>query len=173
MISEATIELHPLASLWQAIKKIEHGKINGGWLSFRNALAVALPLGLGMVLGNPLAAVAMATGALNVSFSDGADPYKQRARRMVGWSVLGAIAVFLGSYTGTWHLTAIVLAAAWAFVAGMLMCLGTRAGDLGLNTLVALIVFAAHSEPSLRGAIYTGLLVLAGGLLQTTFALLF
>jgi uncharacterized membrane protein YccC len=173
MVSEASRELNPLTSLWLAIKKIEHGKVNGSWLSLRNALAVALPLGLGMLLGNSLAGVAVATGALNVSFSDGTDPYKQRARRMIGWSVLGASAVFLGSVTGVWHLPAILVAAAWAFAAGMLMCLGTRAGDLGLNTLVVLIVFAAHAETSLRGAIYAGLLVLAGGLLQTTFALLF
>jgi uncharacterized membrane protein YccC len=136
-------------------------------------VAVALPLGVGIVLGNPLAAVAIATGALNVSFSDGSDPYGQRARRMLGWSVLGAFAVFLGSLTGVWHVPAILMAAAWAFAAGMLMCLGTRAGDLGLNTLVALIVFAAHGAATLLGAAETGLLVLAGGLLQTAFALFF
>jgi uncharacterized membrane protein YccC len=173
MASDASREPNALGSLWLAIKKIEHGKVNGGWLSFRNALAVALPLGVGMALGNPLAGVAVATGALNVSYSDGTDPYKQRGRRMVGWSVLGAIAVFLGSVTGVWHLPAILVAAAWAFAAGMLMCLGTRAGDLGLNTLVVLIVFAAHAETSLLGAIYAGLLVLAGGLLQTSFAIVF
>ena len=172
MMSEAPAEISPLASLWLAIKKIEHDKVNGSGLALRNALAVALPLGVGLVLGNPLAAVAVATGALNVSYSDGTDPYKQRARRMIGWSVLGAIAVFVGSITGLWHVSAILVAALWAFAAGMLVCLGQRAGDLGLNTLVVLIVFAAHGAISVSSAVDAGLLVLAGGLLQTAFALL-
>src|SRR5882724_4668907 len=55
----------------------------------------------------------------------------------------------------------------------MLISISTRAGDLGLNTLVALIVFEARGVGTLKGAFYTGLLVLAGGLLQTLFALLF
>jgi len=67
--------------------------------------------------------------------------------------------------------SATLIAAAWAFVAGMLMAVGSRAGDLGLNTLVTVIVFASRPM-TLESACYAGLLVLAGGVLQTTFALL-
>ncbi|HEX3727047.1 MAG TPA: FUSC family protein, partial [Pirellulales bacterium] len=59
------------------------------------------------------------------------------------------------------------------FVAGMLIAISTHAGDLGLNTLVTVIVFAARGAMSPKGAMGAGLLVLAGGLLQTGFALLF
>ena len=135
-------------------------------------MAVALPLGVGMALGNPLAAVAVTSGALNVSFSDGGDPYGQRARRMFVWSALGGLAVFVGSLAGRHPLAAVLVATLWAFAAGMLICISTRAGDLGLNTLVALIVFEARGVGTLKGAFYTGLLVLAGGLLQTVFVLL-
>ena len=159
-------------ALWRVMTRLEKGKINSAWLAFRNACAVALPLGIGIALGNPLGAVAITTGALNVSYSDGVDPYGQRARRMLSWSVLGAIAVFVGSVTGQYHWISIFAVATWAFVGGMFVSVSTRAGDLGLNTLVAVIVFAARGAMSPKGALYAALLVLAGGLLQTGLAVL-
>jgi uncharacterized membrane protein YccC len=161
------------SAFWRTVKKIDKGKINNRWMALRNAIAVALPLGAGIAMGNPLGAVAVATGALNVSFSDGRDPYYQRARRMVTWSLLGAFAVFVGSISGNNSTASILVAACWAFLAGMLLALGPHAGDLGLNTLVALIVFAGKGSTTLSGAAKTGLLVLAGGLLQSSFCLAF
>ena len=166
-------EPKPLSAFWRTVKKIDKSKINNGWMALRNSLAVALPLGIGIAIGNPLAAVAVTTGALNVSFSDGRDPYFQRARRMIAWSILGAFAVFVGSITGNYGWAAILVAACWAFLAGLLIALGPHAGDLGLNTLVALIVFAGRGATTPRGALNTGLLVLAGGLLQSGFCLAF
>ncbi|MBV9301260.1 MAG: FUSC family protein [Acidobacteriaceae bacterium] len=162
----------PATAFWRTITKLDRSKINT-WIAFRNSLGVALPLGIGIAIGEPLGAVAITTGALNVSYSDGRDPYGQRARRMLTWSILGAVAVFTGSATGKYHWAAIVVAAAWAFVAGMLVSISTRAGDLGLNTLVALIVFAARAAFSAKDAAIAASLVLAGGLLQTCLALLF
>jgi uncharacterized membrane protein YccC len=165
-------ELSPGLAFWRSVRNIDKIKINSLWLAARNALAVALPLGVGIVWGHPLAGVAVTTGALNVSFSDGRDPYWQRARRMLLWSVLGALAVFAGSVTGAHALPAILVAVAWAFAAGMLIAISTHAGDLGLNTLVTVIVFEARGAMPAQGALEAGLLVLAGGLLQTAFALL-
>ena len=159
-------------ALWRTVTRLDKSKINT-WIAFRNSLAVALPLGIGIALRNPLGAVAITTGALNVSYSDGKDPYAQRARRMLAWSVLGAVAVFIGSATGSNSWVAVLVAATWAFVAGLLTSVSTRAGDLGLNTLVALIVFAARGAMDVKGAALAALLVLSGGLLQMLFALLF
>ena len=166
-------EPKPLSAFWRTVKKIDKSKINNRWMALRNSLAVAVPLGIGIAIGNPLAAVAVTTGALNVSFSDGRDPYYQRARRMIAWSLLGAFAVFIGSITGNCGWAAILIAACWAFLAGLLIALGPHAGDLGLNTLVALIVFAGRGATTPRGALYTGLFVLAGGFLQSGFCLAF
>jgi len=164
----------PGLAFWRTVKKIDKSKINNRWMALRNSLAVALPLGIGIAIGNPLAAVAVTTGALNVSYSDGRDPYYQRARRMLAWSVLGAFAVFVGSLTGNYGWAAVTVAALWAFLAGMLIAVGPHAGDLGLNTLVALIVFAGRGAAATpRAALNTGLLVLAGGLLQSAFCLAF
>ncbi|MBV8896302.1 MAG: FUSC family protein [Acidobacteriaceae bacterium] len=164
-------------STWNAfvatLKRVDKSKINSKWMAARNAIAVALPLSVGSFIGNALGAVAISTGALNVSYSDGRDPYHQRARRMLTWSVLGAFAVFVGSSSGKYHVAAIVLTAAWAFIGGMCVAVSTRAGDLGLNTLVAVIIFAARGALSPLYAFYAALLVLGGGLLQTGLALLF
>lgn len=163
----------PAKAFWQTIKRLDKSKLNSRWLAFRNALGVALPLAVGIAVDRRIGAVAITTGALNVSYSDGRDPYPQRARRMLAWSALGAIAVFTGSVTGKYHFAAILMAAVWAFVAGMLVSISSRAGDLGLNTLVVLIVFAARGALSPKGALIAASLVLGGGLLQTLFALLF
>ncbi|HZS57194.1 MAG TPA: FUSC family protein [Bryobacteraceae bacterium] len=142
-------------------------------MALRNAAAVALPLSIGSIIGNPLGAVAISTGALNVSYSDGRDPYRQRARRMLTWSTLGAIAVFVGSATGEYHFSAILVTAAWAFLGGMCVAISPRAGDLGLNTLATIVIFGARGALSPLYAFYAALLVFAGGLLQTALALLF
>src|SRR5438046_711054 len=115
-----------MVAFWRTVSQID--KINIKWMASRNALAVAVSLGIGIALGKPLGAVAIATGALNVCYSDGRDPYPQRARRMLTWTLLGAVAVFIGSVTGKYHLGAILMAAMWAFVGGMCIAISTRAG---------------------------------------------
>ena len=169
----AGAEPSPASAFWRTVKKIDKSKINNRWMALRNSLAVAVPLAIGIAMGNALGAVAVATGALNVSFSDGRDPYFQRARRMITWSLLGAVAVFIGCASASNDAAAIVVVACWALLAGMLIAVGESAGNLGLNTLVALIVFAGRGATTLRGAVNTGLLVLAGGLLQSAFCLAF
>jgi uncharacterized membrane protein YccC len=165
--------LPAVSAVWRTVKRVDKAKINDRFLAFRNSLAVAVPLAVGITVGNSLAGVAVATGALNVSYADGKDPYGERARRMLLWSVLCAVAVFIGSITGASYWGAIITAAIWAFAAGMMMGVSTHAGDLGLNTLVSVIVFAARGVATPRGAFYSGLLVLGGGLLQTLFAVFF
>ena len=161
------------AALWRTVVRLDKAKINSTWMATRNALAVSVPLAIGINMGNPLGAVAITTGALNVSYSDGHDPYIQRARRMLTWTIFGAVAVFVGSVTGRYHLAAIVAVAIWGFLGGIAVAISSRAGDLGLNTLVTLIVFGARGALPPEGALIAALLVLAGGLLQTGLALLF
>jgi uncharacterized membrane protein YccC len=81
--------------------------------------------------------------------------------------------VFTGSVTGHYSGLAVVVATLWAFVAGLAVAVSTRAGDLGLNTLVSVIVFAARGARPPWGAFEAGLLVIGGGLIQMVLALLF
>ena len=135
-------------------------------MALRNAFGVAIPLLAGDALHNPAGGSMAATGALNVSFTDGNDPYLHRAaecspppRSSPSPSSPAACAAAIMPL-------AITLEAACAFAAGMLVAAGQTAGDIGAITLVTLIVFSAEpassakpSPPACSSA--------AGGLLQT------
>ena len=140
-------------------------------MALRNALGVALPLAIGIALGNPSGGAMAATGALDVAFSDGADPYLHRGRRMLSAALFVALAVFAGRLCGHNRLLALLLEAACAFAAGLLVAAGPTPGDIGGITLVTLIVFSASPASSFGKALSSGLLALAGGVLQTIFSL--
>src|SRR5713226_1702307 len=110
-------------------------------MALRNTAGVILPLVVGFALGMPRGGLAMASGALNVSYSDGHDPYPQRARRMLASTVWCAIAIFLGAITGHRNVEAVFVATAWALIAGMLVSVGTTAADVGVISPVLLVVY--------------------------------
>ena len=139
-------------------------------IAVRNTIGIVLPLVVGSVLGSSSAGVVGALGALNVSYSDSRDPYIARAGRMLVSSVLVAIAVIIGSLSGHTEAATVLAAALWAFAAAMLGVLGAKAGDLGTITLVTLVVFAARPLP-IDTALQSGLIALAGGLLQTVLSI--
>jgi len=62
------------------------------------------------------------------------------------------------------------VAAAWAFIAGMLVAVGTTAADVGVISLVLLVVYAAQPLTP-RQALEAGGLALCGGLLQTALSI--
>src|SRR5260370_2393252 len=66
----------------------------------------------------PLGGLAAASGALWVAFSDGSDPYSQRARRMLSSSVLCALAVLLGTLSVNHNAAAVIIETLGAFTAG-------------------------------------------------------
>ena len=139
-------------------------------LALRNTAGVIIPLVVGFALGMPRGGLAMASGALNVSYSDGHDPYPQRARRMLASTAWCAIAIFLGAITGHRNMEAVFVAAAWAFIAGMLVAIGVAAADVGVISLVLLVVYAAQPLTP-RQAAEAGALALCGGLLQTALSI--
>ena len=139
-------------------------------LALRNTAGVVIPLVAGFALGMPRGGLAMASGALNVSYSDGHDPYPQRARRMLASTAWCAIAIFLGAITGHRNIEAVFVATAWAFIAGMLVAVGTAAADVGVISLVLLVVYAAQPLTP-RQAAEAGVLALCGGLLQTALSI--
>jgi uncharacterized membrane protein YccC len=157
------------SAFWQTVLRFDATKI-APEIAVRNTLGIVAPLVLGVVLGNPSAGVVGALGAVNVSYSDSRDPYATRARRMLMASLLVGIAVCAGALSAQTHLTAIVAGMLWAFGAGMMVVLGSRAGDLGSVTLVTFIIFAARSL-TVTEAFQTGLLAFGGGLFQTLLSI--
>jgi uncharacterized membrane protein YccC len=158
------------SGFWSTISQFDRTRLAPA-MALRNALGVALPLAIGIALGNPSVGAMAATGALNVAFSDGSDPYLHRGRRMLSAAFFVALAVFAGRLCGGNHLVALLLEAACAFAAGLLVATGPTPGDIGSITLVTLIVFSASPASSFGNALSSGLLALAGGVLQTAFSL--
>jgi uncharacterized membrane protein YccC len=159
----------PRSNLFQTLIKFDTTQVNV-WMGLRNALGVAIALAAGVAVHNPGAGLVAATGALDAAFSDGSDPYLHRARRMLAATAFVALAVFAGRWSGANHALAVTLEAACAFAAGMLVATGDTAGNIGAITLVTLIVYAAQPAPFGK-ALSSGLLIIAGGGLQTLLSI--
>jgi len=139
-------------AFWRRVVRFQADKVTP-WLALRNTLGVALPLAVGVATGAVSSGLVVATGALNVAFSDSDEPYARRASRMFASSALVGMAVFAGSLTGEDPVVAVAVAAAWAFAAGMMVSLSTAAADLGVISLVTLVVFAAVPQPPERAVL--------------------
>jgi hypothetical protein len=163
-------EMHPGAAhaFWQILTLFDSAKLSTH-RAFRNALGVVLPLIAGFALNMPRGGLVVASGALNVSYSDGSDPYSERVKRMLASSVICAVAVFVGAVSGKHIALAVTLASVWAFIAGMFVAVSGAGPDLGIISLVTLLIYAAQ-RLSPREAAISGVLALAGGLLQTALS---
>lgn len=170
MTAEAA-QPRPFEALWRTLVRWERGKIVLP-VAVRNTIGFALALIIATVAGGTNAGVLAALGALNVSYSDGLEPYRVRAWRIGIASLLCGAAVTLGALSGHTNLAAVTTAAIGAFAAGMMLALGTRAGDLGVVILVTLVVFAARPLPPLV-ALQSGLVACGGGLVQMLLAIAF
>lgn len=159
----------PRSTFWRALFRWDAGKIVLP-VAVRNSAGFAIAFIIAALVDGVNAGVLASLGALNVSYSDGLDPYGLRGRRMALASVLCGLAVTAGALSGHTNATAVITAALGAFAAGMLIALGARAGDLGVVILVTLIVFAARPLPP-RQAIESGLAACAGGLLQALLSI--
>jgi uncharacterized membrane protein YccC len=153
-----------IKALWRIVTHIDRSKINP-WQALRNTIGVVAPLIVGFAMGTPRGGLAVASGALNVSYSDGSDPYARRAKRMLTSTAWCSIAVLLGGSTAHSNTIAVMVATVWAFAAGMLVSLGTTATDVGVISTVVLLVYSAQALTPLQALQAAGL-ALAGGLLQ-------
>ena len=154
---------------WRGVLHVDVAKMEP-WIGLRNAVGVAAPLVVGVVMGMPLGGLAVASGALNVSYSDGHDPYEQRAKRMLASSALCAVAVMVGGLAGHHNIAAILFATVWAFGSGMAMVFGSTGESLGVISLVVLIIYSAQSLSPDR-ALQAGGLAFAGGVIQMLLSL--
>jgi uncharacterized membrane protein YccC len=154
----------PVKGLWRIVTHVDRSKINP-WQALRNTAGVVAPLIVGYLLSMPRGGLAMASGALNVSYSDGSDPYAQRAKRMLASTVWCSIAVLIGGLTAHSNTIAVIAATMWAFAAGMLVSLGSTAADVGVISTVVLVVYAAQPLTPFQAMQAAGL-ALCGGLLQ-------
>ena len=155
-------------AFWRALTRFDSSKL-APYMALRNSIGVLLPLIAGFALNMPRGGVVVASGALNVAYSDRSDSYAQRAKRMVASSILCALGVLLGALSGSHNAAAVIIATMWAFAAGMFVAAGTAAADLGVISLVTLLIYAAQPLTARQALISSGL-ALGGGLLQTALS---
>jgi uncharacterized membrane protein YccC len=177
---DATTQLAPPASqaapthegaaraFWGVLTRFDASKL-APYMALRNSIGVILPLIAGFALNMPRGGVVVASGALNVAYSDGSDPYAQRAKRMLSSSALCALGVLLGALSGSHNALAVIIATMWAFAAGMFVAAGSAAADLGVISLVTLMIYAAQPLTP-QQALISSALALGGGLLQTALS---
>lgn len=157
------------AGFWSTVLRFEASKISPS-VGLRNAAGVALPLALGLLFRAPGSGLLVATGALNVAFSDSRLPYIQRARRMAAASAVVGFGVFAGALCAHSHALTLLTVTIWAFAAGMLVALDQPAADVGAVSLVTVTVFAVLPMDPAHAAL-SGLLAGCGGLLQTVLSI--
>ncbi len=156
-------------SFWRSVAKFQTSKINP-WLALRNTVGVAAPLLIGAAVGHLGTGLIASTGALQVAFRDSDGPYRERGRLMLIGSVIAGFTVCIGSLGGNNPVSSVALAVLWAFGTGILVCLGQEAGDLGLMSLVLLVIYEAVPMTPENAAL-SGLAALAGGIFQTALAI--
>jgi uncharacterized membrane protein YccC len=153
------------AGFWSQLTRFDRSKVQP-WIALRNAVGLALPIGAAVAAGQPGYGILVGLGAMNTSFSDGSDPYRLRARRMLAASLLSAVAIVAAALAG-WHPAASsVLIGGWALGAGLLVALHATAADIGLLSLVMVLVFTGQ-QMTPGDALLAGVFASAGGLFQT------
>ncbi|MFJ8138556.1 FUSC family protein [Streptomyces sp. NPDC096013] len=136
----------------------------------RAAVAMALPLTIGLALGQPAYGALASMGALSGVIGDTADAYRMRILNIAIPQLFGAIGVTLGAAAyghGWWAVAALT---GIALVSGMISTIGAVASVAGLLLLLNAVIGAGLPLP---GAWWVApALMSGGGLLVLLLALL-
>ncbi|MEU1189195.1 FUSC family protein [Streptomyces sp. NPDC005859] len=136
----------------------------------RAALSMALPLLIGLAVGQPAYGALASMGALSGVIGDTADAYRMRIMNIAIPQLFGAVGVTLGSAVHGHGWLAVATVTGVALVSGMISTIGAVASVSGLLLLLNSVVGAGLSMPGqwwLAPVLMTG-----GGLLVLLLALL-
>jgi uncharacterized membrane protein YccC len=139
--------------------------------ALRSTLGVAIPLVIALLFDHPLSGVSAAIGAMCVGFASQQGVYRTRAAVTILTSAGTALGALVGSVTGGDVGLNVVLTAIWGAACGFIGALGPAANAVGLNSLVAFIIFSQFGFTAAQAGQQAGL-VFAGGLLQTVLLVL-
>lgn len=137
----------------------------------RCTVGIGIPLIVAVLAGQPLDGVSAAIGALAAGFASRQGVYRTRAAAMLLTSGMMALSAFVGCMTGTSPALNVALMTLWGGGLGFLEALGPAATAVGVNSVVALVVFS-HPPYDSTQALPQALLVFAGGALQTILLVL-
>lgn len=161
-----------LATLRRDIFHVDRSRVSV-WVALRNTVGVVLPLAVGAAEGHLGTGLTVAIGALNVAFSDRPGPYRLRTVRMLATTLAAALSSFLGVLTAHAGWGDVALVVVWGLAAGMLAALGPAATQIGTAAVILLLVLGAQSAQlpfSATHAVWVGLFVALGGLLQSVLS---
>ncbi|MEV7170495.1 FUSC family protein [Streptomyces sp. NPDC093224] len=113
----------------------------------RAALALSLPVALGMAAGRPDYGALASMGALAGVIGDTTGPYRMRLLTIGVPQLFGAVGVTLGALVHGQGWTAVAVVAAIALVSGMISTIGAVASVSGLMLLLNAVVGAGLPMP--------------------------
>jgi FUSC-like inner membrane protein yccS len=161
------------AVIGQAVRQV--GRIDRSEVSLRDGLVAAIPvvavLTAGTAFGDRIAAVTMAAGAMLVGVAWRAGGGRPPLATMATTTAVMGLSTFAGAATGQHAGLHFAVVAVWSFVAGLLVAVGPRGGTVGLQAIIAIIVFGRFPQPLPAAAGLAGLVV-AGGCVQVLFCAL-
>lgn len=134
--------------------------------ALRCAAGVAIPLIAALLAGNPRMGVAGAIGAVSTGFASQQGFYRTRAAAMLATALAMSVSTIVAAFASEWTPALVVLMALWGYGYGVLASLGPASGIVGLQSVVAFVIFGGQGLTPV-GGFEQALLVLGGGLLQT------
>jgi uncharacterized membrane protein YccC len=137
--------------------------------ALRCTIGVLVPIVLGLGTGAVSYGIAGAIGALCAGFASFQGAYRRRVGITVLVAVGMALATLSGAFASRYGWSAVLVVAAWAFVAGMLTAVSQASLVVGLQWCVAVIVVNGITMTDRQALLWSGA-VLLGGLVQTVLA---
>ncbi|MFC7258823.1 FUSC family protein [Streptomyces lutosisoli] len=136
----------------------------------RAAVAMALPLGIGLAAGQPAYGALASMGALSGVIGDTADAYRLRILNIAVPQLFGAIGVTIGSLVFGHGWVAVAAVTGVALISGMISTIGAVASVSGMLLLLNCVIGAGIPLPGQWWL--APLLMSGGGLLVLALALL-
>jgi hypothetical protein len=147
---------------WEALSRFDTAAISVP-TGLRCAVAIALPLIVGISTGHPRAAGWGAVGAFLTDMAMNQPEHRFRARIVAGAAVLVALGGFLGALTGIEGWVIYPLVVLWAAASGLAVAISARAALVGVSSATGLL-YAASLQVSALEAVRVGAWMLAAGL---------
>ena len=155
-------------ALFHNAGRIDRSQI-GYVIPLRNALGVVIPLAVGAATGHLVAGLTACIGAMNSAYSDSPGPYRLRLGQILLVALASALSVFVGSIVGAASWAGVLILACWGFGGGFLVALGPAATQIGITSIILLLVFS--DRPASPGdAAGLAALILLGAALQGLLA---
>jgi len=159
-----------LKNSWRGALRIDRSQITA-IQAIRRTIGFVLPLAIGVLTGHVIEGVSMAGGAAMLGPVGLNYTYRARVRTMLLACFGIALSVFVGATTSHIDWLAILVAGIWGIAAGLLVSISQPAMVIGLQSVVALIIFYHFELDPLQAALQAGLLF-AGALLQVVLAII-